>query len=691
VCESGSTIAVVGASGFLGGAVCDELERRGHAVRRLAAPRLRVPNAKPPEIEALAREAASALEQQLRGAGVVINAAGISDPYSAWTSELVGANVALPLSLHMAAARAGLRLMVHVSSAAAQGQGVLDETSRVSPFSAYSASKAMAENFLAAADAPSLAVTIVRPTGVHAKERPTTQRLARLAASRFASVAKPEAPSPQALLSNVASAIAFVAEHPSPPTHVAYPNEGLTCALLLEALGGKSPRQIPARPAEWLLRTLALVGARSALLRRLQVLWFGQPTRAAWLLSQGWRPPDRIEAWTALGSSLAKEAVSEPPAIVLGVTESLQVPYLGRTPEAFVEAGWSVHVVSGPGIELERKTTSVATHPVPMVRDPRPMSDAVALLRWCQLLRQVRPAVVLLGTPKAALLGLLAARVVRVPVKIYLVRGLRLESARGAKAALLWLMERLTVLAADDVLAVSRSLLERCGELRLVGRTPARVIGAGSSHGIDLAQFNPAEFAAERRLESRRALGFGADDFVVGFVGRVRRDKGVPELVEAFQMLRVDRPQRLVVLGRLEDTQALDRFSTPENTVILEHVDDVRPIMSTFDVLCLPSHREGFPNVVLEAGALGIPSVVTDVTGMADSVIHGETGYVVPRRDVSAIAAALGSLAAEEERQRMGHNALVRVKQEFDDVVVNAGFVAHVGELMAQGGIGRRT
>lgn len=294
-------VTVVGA-GFIGGAVVSALRRRGHTVCVAEAPRY---TTSARDVDSLLTEAAGVDHLEwLRDADVVVNCAGMAAPTKGLTDELVGANSLLPAVLAAGIARGHVSgRLIHVSSAAVQGDQILDETPRVSPWSAYSQSKAWGEQALSRSVIP---VTIYRPASVHGPGRPLTISLARFAASALASVAGAgNGRSPVSHVANVADGIAFAVEIPDSPEIVLHPGDGLSCAELLRLLGGREPHRIPrvlARTTVWLLALLGrLSSTPAALSRRLEVTWFGQEDRAAWLGSSGWLPIATNDEWRALG------------------------------------------------------------------------------------------------------------------------------------------------------------------------------------------------------------------------------------------------------------------------------------------------------------------------------------------------------------------------------------------------------
>lgn len=337
------------------------------------------------------------------------------------------------------------------------------------------------------------------------------------------------------------------------------------------------------------------------------------------------------------------------------------------------ERGFTVTVVAASTGRLESlaRQEGIDSHAVPMRRDPSPLADLASLRALISLLRRLRPEIVVTATPKASLLGMLAGVLTRVPVRVYQVWGLRVETELGLRRAALTSLERMTLRMATHIVANSHSLADEVH--RLARGRRVEVVGHGSSHGVDIEHFNRRR-ADIPRLPPESGEALAADGVVVGVLGRVHRDKGILTLLEAARIVANQRPTTLLVVGPGEDEvteRALAADLAPLRLVRVGAVDDARPWFLAMDIHVLPTLREGFPNVVLEAAALGVPTVTTTATGARDSVIDGSTGVLVPPGDAHALAEAIERLASDSnERLRLADAARTRVENDFRSELV---------------------
>lgn len=365
--------------------------------------------------------------------------------------------------------------------------------------------------------------------------------------------------------------------------------------------------------------------------------------------------------------------------ILIAVTSALGWTFFEGTIEMLQHAGYEPILVSSPGEQLERiaLNSGVCYAAIPMEREITPLCDLVSLWRLYRIMRRVRPVLTDVGTPKVGLLGGVAAWLSGVPCRIYTLRGLRLETTKGLKRILLTVTERIACACAHRVICVSQSLRQRAIELGLVSAEKAVVLGSGTCRGVDVRRFSPEirDSVTKRQLAQSLAIPPGAP--VVGFVGRLTRDKGIPELFTAFSHLRRKWPSlRLLLVGDFEDGDPVapsirQQIETDPNVVRAGFVADTAPYFALMDLFVLPSHREGFPLTPLEAQACEVSVVTTTATGAMDSVVDGETGFLVPAGDWEALAARIHELLRDSElRSRMGRKGRERVVREFRREVV---------------------
>jgi glycosyltransferase involved in cell wall biosynthesis len=322
------------------------------------------------------------------------------------------------------------------------------------------------------------------------------------------------------------------------------------------------------------------------------------------------------------------------------------------------EEGFRVTLISSPGELLTRTAAQegVESIAIPMQRQISPAADLISLLRLWWLLFRLKPDLTEFSTPKAGLLGSIAAMLCGVPARVYFLRGLKLETCTGLKRRLLLTSERLASACSHAVLCNSDSLRNEALALRVAPAAKLRLLGGGSSNGVDVERFSPGP------SNLRCRLGLPQDAPVVGFVGRMTRDKGLPELVEAFDAILAAKPDvHLLLVGWFDASE--DSLGYDLRSRIMRHprihstgyVADTAPYYRAMDVMVLPTWREGFPNVVLEAAATGIPVITTLATGSRDAVVPEVTGLLIPPGYPAAIRESVLQLLDNPERcRRMG-------------------------------------
>jgi len=330
------------------------------------------------------------------------------------------------------------------------------------------------------------------------------------------------------------------------------------------------------------------------------------------------------------------------------VTASVSVRFLEGRPGYFAGKGYEVTVVSSPGEELRKaQREGVRTVAVEMAREISPLRDLVSFWGLVRVMRRLRPAITNVATPKAGLLGGVAAWLCGVPCRYYTLLGLRCETTMGLKREVLIAAERIACACAHRVICVSESMRQKAIELGLVEASRTVVLASGSYNGTEPERFAPTTEALRRGGQMREKLGIPANAPVVGFVGRLTKDKGINELVKAYCELRKEMAElRLLLVGEMEEGDPL----TARTRWLLENepgivrtgfVEDPADYYHLLDVFAFPTYREGFGNVALEANAAGKPVVAAGATGVVDAVVDGVTGLLVPVGDARALAGAL--------------------------------------------------
>jgi glycosyltransferase involved in cell wall biosynthesis len=372
-------------------------------------------------------------------------------------------------------------------------------------------------------------------------------------------------------------------------------------------------------------------------------------------------------------STVARRARRRPTVLHLTTVDLSLAKLLLPQLIAFREAGYDVVGVSAPGPYVGELLSAGVRH-VPLERSTRSAdlrSDLAAASEFVRICRRLRPAIVHTHNPKPGVYGRLGARAANVPVVVNTVHGLYAQPGDPfLRRAAVYGLERLAATCSDaellqnpEDLPVLRRLGIPAERLRLLG------------NGIDLRRFDPARHAGARR-PVREEFGIADDEVVVGLVGRLVAEKGYREVFAAARRLRDARPHaRFVVVGPpdLDKSDAitraeLDRAEEEAGVRFLGMREDVERLYPAMDLYVLASHREGFPRSAMEAAAMGLPVIATDIRGCRQVVDHGRTGLLVPPRDPAALADAIGQLVDDpSRREAMGRVGQARALAEFDD------------------------
>ena len=315
----------------------------------------------------------------------------------------------------------------------------------------------------------------------------------------------------------------------------------------------------------------------------------------------------------------------------------------------FMSKYYDVLGVSSEGSNNELSMVSeledVPVFPIKMTRKITPFKDLYALWQLYKLFKKEAPFIVHSHTPKAGTVSMLAAKLAGVPHRLHTIAGLPLVEATGLKRRLLNVVEKITYKCATKIYPNSFGLVDIILENNFTNKNKLKVIANGSSNGIDIEKFNPNKFNdSAKKSALKESLNIKENDFVFLFVGRLVSDKGVNELINAFNKIEnVLKNVKLLLVGGYEteldplNEDTLSIIKTNTNISNTGWVNDVRPYFSISNVLAFPSYREGFPNVVMQAGAMGLPSIVTNINGCNEIIIEGENGTIIPVKDSNTL------------------------------------------------------
>jgi glycosyltransferase involved in cell wall biosynthesis len=358
------------------------------------------------------------------------------------------------------------------------------------------------------------------------------------------------------------------------------------------------------------------------------------------------------------------------------------------------ENGFDVLMVSSEGKEWEDIIVNEQCRHVivPMTRKITPFRDLISLWRLYRLFRKERPDIVHSHTPKAGLLAMIAAWAAGVHIRVHTVAGLRYMTATGFKRWILVQMERLTARAARYVWPNSHSLLDHIKHHRLCDPSKLEVIGRGSSNGVDLDRFSPEVLDPAMLDTIKKQVGYDKQYRYILNMGRIVRDKGVEEVLRSFQAVHAsDNSLRLIVLGAFEDD--LDPISDEARSILQTHPaiihidwsDRVEYFMHLSDLLLHASYREGFPNTLLQAGAMHCPIVCTAIEGSIDIVEDRSTGLLFPARDAAALESALRyALARPDEMRTYADRLREKIASQFSQPYLYGCLKDRYLQLLAQ-------
>ena len=345
--------------------------------------------------------------------------------------------------------------------------------------------------------------------------------------------------------------------------------------------------------------------------------------------------------------------------------------------------GFDVKGVSSEGEELREvhENEGIVMEAINMSRKITPFQDLKSLWEMWNFLRKEKPQIVHTHTPKAGIIGMLAARLAGVPHRLHTVAGLPLMEATGIKRKILNFVEKLTYSSATRVYPNSKGLYDFILQNHFTQSNKLKIIANGSSNGINTTFFSPAQVSEIEKVALREKLNIHSDDFVFVFVGRIVSDKGINELIKAFSELQTveNKPAgiKLLLVGGLENDldplnpETLAEINQNKDIISVGFQQDVRSFFAIADALVFPSYREGFPNVVMQAGAMGLPSIVSDINGCNEIIVEGENGLIIPPKNVEKLKEKMLTLARDKNLYiKLKENSRRMIENRYEQSVV---------------------
>lgn len=337
--------------------------------------------------------------------------------------------------------------------------------------------------------------------------------------------------------------------------------------------------------------------------------------------------------------------------------------------------GYNIHAASSPGEFLKEfsEREEVPVYEVKMAREINLFADLISLTKLIFLFQRLNPAIVHAHTPKAGLLGMLAAFILRVPVRVYHIHGLPIMTAQGVKRKILIFTEWLSCLLASKVYTVSRSLRSFVTQQQLCRPEKISTLEHGSINGLDAQRkFNPNSYSCQCISQLRSNFNLSDAEFVFGFVGRLTRDKGIAEICKAWRRIEKEhRNVHLLMVGPLEENHGLQKdcieyLNLNPRIHLVGRILEIAPVYKLIDALVFPTYREGFGLAAIEASAMKVPVIATRIPGCVDAVVENVTGILIPPADAEALYQAMMVYCGDSQlRGRHGRAGRERVLKLF--------------------------
>lgn len=343
----------------------------------------------------------------------------------------------------------------------------------------------------------------------------------------------------------------------------------------------------------------------------------------------------------------------------------------------FLSKEFEVIGLSSSGTDLDevKNRERVKTIAVEMQRGMSPFKDIVSLVKLYLVFKKEKPQIVHSITPKAGLLCMLAAKFAGVPIRMHMFTGLLFPTMKGFSQKFFIKMDQLLCWAATNIYPEGNGVKQDLINYNITSK-PLKVLANGNVNGIDLDFFSPKQISKDQKYQLRNELNFGPQDFVFVFVGRLVGDKGINELVDAFKSFD-NSNVKLLLVGPLELKQdpikeaTIKEITNNKNIISVGSKSDVRPYLAISDVLVFPSYREGFPNVVLQAGAMELPCIVTNISGCNEIIEEGKNGIIIPPKNKLAIANAMNFVIENKDKKEFFRkNARSMIESRYNQKLV---------------------
>lgn len=361
-------------------------------------------------------------------------------------------------------------------------------------------------------------------------------------------------------------------------------------------------------------------------------------------------------------------------------TVSMALTTLLKGQLRFMDQYLDVLAVSSGGGTFDdvAKNEGVKTKALTMSRTITPFKDLKSLYQLYKLFKKEKPFIVHTHTPKAGTLGMIAAKLAGVPHRMHTIAGLPLLIASGPKRVLLNIVEKITYACATKIYPNSFAMKDIIIQHGFTKESKLKVIEKGSTNGVDTDHFEPKLFDEASKTKLKGELGINKDDTVFVFIGRIVKDKGMNELMHTFAKINVDYPNtKLLLVGPFEDhlnpllPETYDLIKNHNSITHVGYQKDVRPYFAISDVLAFPSYREGFPNVVMQAGAMGLASIVTDINGCNEIIENGKNGLIIQPKNEDALLDAMEFMINHpEERISMANSSRSKIENNYQQKIV---------------------